>query len=167
MKLPDIRITKNYLRVNYKLFSITLTLILFAILAGGCDELVPVVTITPTGVQVTPSPTVKLTNTKPIPSRTSMVTPQPIRRVELDPEDLRGTIIEYWHIWSGTTGEVMQDLVDEFNLNNEWGILVVPVYKGTLDQTGNAIIDALEVGEPPDLAVGYFHQVLEWDASIQ
>lgn len=138
--------------------------LLFAFVFAACDELVPVVTVTATQVQPTASPEVKVTRTNSIPTKMKTDTPLPVRQIELEPEDIRGTIIEYWHVWSGPTGEIMQALVDEFNIGNEWGILVVPVYQGTLDQMADTVLSAQQAGELPDLAVGNFHQILEWDS---
>ena len=96
-------------------------------------------------------------------SNTPTQTPTPFSRLELDAEDLRGTIIHYWYIWSGEAGETMKELVDEFNLNNEWGIVVVPVSQDGLEGMSTSMKVALQSDAAPDLAVGYLHQALDWD----
>jgi ABC-type glycerol-3-phosphate transport system substrate-binding protein len=80
-------------------------------------------------------------------------------------EDLRGTIIHYWHPWNETAGETMKELVDEFNLTNEWGLVVVPVPQAGLDALGQNVAASLQTGQAPDVATGYLHQALAWDAT--
>ena len=53
--------------------------------------------------------------------------------------------------------------MEEFNLNNEWGIKVVPVAQKGLDGLDARLTAARQTGDAPDLAVGYLHQFLEWD----
>ena len=57
----------------------------------------------------------------------------------------------------------MESLIDEFNLNNEYGIVVVPSYQQGLDEMSNHVSSALASGDTPDLVVGYLHQALAWD----
>jgi len=99
------------------------------------------------------------------PSATAASTLAPPTQINLTSADLRGTIIHFWHNWSGPTGNVVKSLIEEFNLHNEWGILVVPVYQPTLDVLSNNLEAAIQAGNPPDLVIGYPHQILAWDAS--
>ncbi len=57
----------------------------------------------------------------------------------------------------------MRSLVDEFNLTNEWGIVVVPVAQPGLDDLDAQLAVARGTGETPDLAIGFLHQLLAWD----
>ncbi len=88
----------------------------------------------------------------------------PVSQIDLQPEDLRGVIIRFWHPWSGAASETVRALVEEFNLNNEWKITAVPVAYAGLDRLEEAVNQALQNGEPPDLVVGYVQQALAWDA---
>jgi ABC-type glycerol-3-phosphate transport system substrate-binding protein len=53
--------------------------------------------------------------------------------------------------------------VDEFNRNNEWGIVVVPVSQVGLDGMDARLEVARRSGDLPDLVVGDSHQLLAWD----
>lgn len=90
-------------------------------------------------------------------------TPQPERLVNIEPAALRGTIIHFWHPWTGETGQVIRSLVEEFNLNNPWEIVVVPVAQTGLDGIESQVAAGRQAGRTPDLVVGYLHQLLTWD----
>ncbi len=94
---------------------------------------------------------------------TPVVTLQPDRITDVPPSDLRGTIIHFWHNWSGPAGDMVHTLVEDFNLHNEWGIMVVPVRQDTLDEMTANVRTAINTSDQPDLIVGYSHQYLEWN----
>ena len=110
------------------------------------------VSLTPgTALPVSPTPT------QPAP------TPTPPERLELTDEDLRGTVIHFWHAWSGESGKLIRQLVDEFNLNNRWGIVVVPVMHSSYDQLDAELDISLAQRNPPNLVATYLHQALSWN----
>jgi ABC-type glycerol-3-phosphate transport system substrate-binding protein len=82
----------------------------------------------------------------------------------VQPDALRGQMIHFWHPWSGAQEQLLRPQVDDFNLSNEWGILVVPVFKGSLDQLDAALLGS--TGDLPDVAIGYLHQVATWEQQI-
>lgn len=86
--------------------------------------------------------------------------------INLSDADLRGTIIHFWHTWNGEGGQVIKQLVDEFNLTNRWRIVVVPLAFDSFDQLYAQIDSAQVHGNPPDLVTAYLHQAQSWDASI-
>jgi multiple sugar transport system substrate-binding protein len=100
------------------------------------------------------------------PAGTPTATLQPAKLIDVPPSDLRGVIIHFWHNWSGPAGDLIQSLVEDFNLHNEWGIMVVPVRLNTLDEMTTDIEAALNTSDEPDLIVGYPHQYLEWDEIV-
>ena len=69
----------------------------------------------------------------------------------------------FWHIWAGAAGDAIQQLVDEFNAANEWGIAVQPAYQGNLDQMNASFEAAQDSEEIPDILVGYNYQAWRWD----
>jgi multiple sugar transport system substrate-binding protein len=131
----------------------------------ACGEKIP-------GIATTQTRTQPASATQIIPSDTRLVTTHqpsatfstPITKINLEADELKGAIIEFWHPWSGETGEMLQTIVEEFNLTNEWGILVVPFFIGTFDQMDEQLSLAIEEGDAPDLAIGFKHQVLAWDS---
>ncbi len=100
----------------------------------------------------------------PTPTNAPTETPPPASQIDLQPQELHGVIIRFWHPWSGAAGETVRALVEEFNLQNEWKITAVPVSFGGLDRLEGAVNQALQDGEPPDLVVGYVQQASAWDA---
>jgi len=140
---------------------------MFAIILSACYANSTIATTTKT------IPNTETTKRSTLPSTPATSTPKPSAtstpptiHIDLEPEDLRGTILEFWHTWSGESGDTLQALIEEFNLTNEWGIIVVPVFKGTFDQLDIQVTTALENGKPPDMAIGYMHQILIWNQSL-
>jgi multiple sugar transport system substrate-binding protein len=112
-----------------------------------------------TPVSTTPAPPVE---TEAIPNSTATL--QTVVALNVSAEELKGTIIRFWHPWTGPEGDVMKQMVEEFNLSNEWKIVVVPTAYAGLDELNAGIRAALQSGEPPHLSVGSQHQILGWDA---
>ena len=69
-------------------------------------------------------------------------------------------IVRYWYPWSGPAGDMMRKLVDEFNLSNQWQIVVIPVQQDSLDEMDSNVSAAIAANDTPDLVVGYAHQLL-------
>lgn len=117
-----------------------------------------------------PDPSTEMARTTPssiatsAPTEAPSETPPPASQIDLQPQELHGVIIHFWHPWSGAAGETMRSLVEEFNLQNEWKITAVAVSYVGLDRLEGAVNQALRDGEPPDLVAGYMQQALVWDA---
>jgi multiple sugar transport system substrate-binding protein len=111
----------------------------------------------------TPSPENSATASLSTPTPTN--TPTPVRRLGIEAGELRGAIIQFWYPWSGAAGAVIRQLVDEFNLSNEWRIMVVPVQQGSLDELDDNVTASLATGHFPNLAVSTLYQALAWDAA--
>ena len=105
--------------------------------------------------------------TQTLPNRTPSPSLQPASTLEVNPEDLRGLVIDFWHTWDGRAGDTVKELVDTFNVNNEWSILVVPAYQGTYDNLFPKVTRALEEGDIPNVVVGFLHQAQTWDKAGQ
>ena len=120
------------------------------------EETVPAQTVSPPELPSEPlsSPTF---------TQVAIDTPTSMNLINLEASNLRGTIIHFWHTWPGAAVDVVQSLVEDFNLHNEWGILVVPVRKATLDDMSANVNSSLGAEETPDLVIGYPHQYLEWN----
>jgi len=54
-------------------------------------------------------------------------------------------------------------LIEEFNLNNEWGIEAYEEYKGGFDEVFEVVSQAIEDRNAPDLVTGYYYQGLIWN----
>lgn len=78
--------------------------------------------------------------------------PLPATRVPVDVE------IELWHPWSGEMANLIEELADEFNSTNEWGITVQPTARADDQALAQNILNLTEsADDPPDLvAAPYF-----------
>jgi ABC-type glycerol-3-phosphate transport system substrate-binding protein len=96
----------------------------------------------------------------------STVTQQPVKSIGVPLSELRGVIIHFWHGWSGLSGDLIQYLVEYFNLHNEWGVIVVPIRQATLDEMAANFEEVINTSNEPDLVVAYPSQYLKWDEDI-
>lgn len=112
---------------------------------------------------ITPTRTV-VTHTA-APTGTPTQTPEPVSHLKVDVNQLDGQEITLWHPWSGAQAQALEDLIAEFNAENEWGIQARLQASGSLDDLSASVQEALEAGEAPDLAVGYTYQAAAWQAS--
>lgn len=77
--------------------------------------------------------------------------------------DPSGQTVQFWHVWgTGSTGEGMQALVDEFNATNEWGITVEAVDQGAYRDLEDAMNAAIQSGDVPNAVVGYTNALDTW-----
>lgn len=139
------------------------------VLLVGCNAVVsspaPATTqpgFTPTISPILPSPT------RLSPTHTPTLTATPGSQLGLEPGDIKGTIIRFWHTWSGPAGETMQTLIDQFNTSNEWKIIVSPVQMSGLDELNvqvGRLLDGSTDQASPEIVMGYLYQLLSWDQS--
>jgi multiple sugar transport system substrate-binding protein len=77
--------------------------------------------------------------------------------------DPSGQTVTFWHVWgTGTTGEGLQALVDEFNATNEWGITVEALDQGAYNDLEDAMNAAIQSGDLPNIVVGYTNALDTW-----
>lgn len=150
----------------------SLAVLLVAMLLAGCNPSLPVTpqVATPTNPGTTPPvkpvETTAIAETPiPRPSDTPAPTPTPASRLQIDPAELAGQPVLFWHTWSGPAQAALDRLVAEFNQSNEWGITVVASPHATLDDLYTAVDQAQGASSVgPDLALAYPHQALAWEA---
>ncbi len=135
------------------------------ILLIGCEPAVPwpaFITTSPDSpsptIPVEITPTATLSPTLEIPVATE-VTDQ----LGIEPTELRGQTVRFWHIWPGKTGEALRQVVNSFNQTNEWGIHVEAIYQDSLDDLEKHLLAALGTDREPDVVMGYVHQAAKWD----
>jgi len=113
----------------------------------------------------TPTPTLALPTVAgtiaPIPTATRTQTPP----IGVDPASLRGVSLQVWHAFTGGSGSVFTEQVDQFNSVNEWGIAVTQTGYGDYTTLFDAVNSALESGSTPNLVAALPEQILSWDAS--
>ncbi len=95
--------------------------------------------------------------------------PETEEPVEPEPEpmepaiDPNGQTISFWHVWgTGTVGEGMLAIVDEFNATNEYGITVEAVDQGRYSDLEDAMNAAIQSGDVPNIVVGYTNALDTW-----
>ena len=110
----------------------------------------------------TPEKTPTSTSTKTI--ATPTVTPIPTSSLGVDGSDLNGLTLNIWHPWSGEAGSAIQRSLEQFNTENEYGIIVESTYQGNL----NSLYERIDNTDPdnglPNLAVGSNYMISAWDA---
>ena len=74
----------------------------------------------------------------------------------VDQLDLKGPIsLTLWHTQTQANAKALQDLVDDFNKTNKYGITVKLEYQGTYTQLYQKNLAAIQAGTLPELAVAY------------
>ena len=135
---------------------------LVLILLAACGTPAPSATL-PSGT----TPVAARTPIRTIPPSAATATPQPVPTLDVDPAALRGQTVHFWHPWSGATDQAIQDSIDRFNSENEYGITVQAVSQGNYDDLYSAVDAAIQSRETPHLTVGYNYQIGNWAAQGQ
>ena len=76
------------------------------------------------------SPTPKVTATRgasPTPTITTTPTLTPVPDITVDAAKLADVQIRFLHPWTGETGQMVTQMIDQFNQTNQWGIFVIEV----------------------------------------
>lgn len=85
----------------------------------------------------------------------------------MDENELNGLEIAFWHSWDGAAGAELDQLVQEFNRENEWKIQVRADYQGNLDQLDEKMRQLKAGGLRPQLVAAYLYQALNWGGEAQ
>jgi ABC-type glycerol-3-phosphate transport system substrate-binding protein len=81
----------------------------------------------------------------------------------VDEQDLDGQVVRLWHPWNGESQDVLNQLINQFNAENRWGIRVGTTAFKDLDELWQEVDAARQAGQEPELVVGSFHQILAAD----
>jgi multiple sugar transport system substrate-binding protein len=76
----------------------------------------------------------------------------------IDEIELDGAFVVFWHQHTGAREEQLQEIVDEFNATNPYGIIVEARNEGGYNDIYNKMIAGLTTGEVPGLTVAYQNQ---------
>jgi multiple sugar transport system substrate-binding protein len=142
-----------------KIRNVISAMIVLTFLLSACnnDEI-----STPTAILLTPSPT---RNTiTPAPTTTPTPKPDPVSVIEVDPGQLEGLSIEFWHVWTGEGGNLIHTLAEEFNTSNEFGLTIQPSYAGNYNDLDEKMQQLPGAGVYPNVIVGFDYQILVWEA---
>ena len=83
----------------------------------------------------------------------------------IDEIDLDGVQVVFWHQHSREREEELLKIVDEFNAQNEYGIVVEARNEGGYDDIYNKMITGLTSGELPGLVVAYQNQAAAYQVA--
>lgn len=89
---------------------------------------------------------------------------------DTQPEELtlpEGITLQFWHAMSGDYEAVVQQICDDFNQSNAYGITVVPTYQGSYDDLHAKVMAALQTDEIPNLAQAYGNNIIIYTQSDQ
>lgn len=102
------------------------------------------------------------------PARQTSPTPTrvPVSKIDVNPDDLEGVTVEYWHAWSGETQKLAEELVAEFNASNELGISVQANNLGDYKFLAEQVLQAISAGEMPDVVAAYNYQSMAWEEHL-
>src|SRR5450759_501821 len=80
--------------------------------------------------------------------------PTQVRLTTVRPVDLKGAMVTLLHPWSGDVAVGLQEMVDEFNRKNEWGIQVNVTLAGSQSEVAAWMGDALSGPQPTSTTPG-------------
>jgi multiple sugar transport system substrate-binding protein/sn-glycerol 3-phosphate transport system substrate-binding protein len=72
--------------------------------------------------------------------------------------DPTGQEISYWYQHSRGREETLQDMIEDFNASNGWGIKVEGEYAGDYEEIYDKIVSGCATGDVPNIAVAYQNQ---------
>jgi multiple sugar transport system substrate-binding protein/sn-glycerol 3-phosphate transport system substrate-binding protein len=101
------------------------------------------------------------------PTQTKAVLPtaSPTPAVEWGSLDPGGQIVYFWHPFTYTRQEALQEIVRQFNRSNEWGITVKAEYQGDTRELFEETSQVLNTPESPQLVLAYQYQsIAYWQA---
>lgn len=99
------------------------------------------------------------------PARQGTPTPTriPVSTIDVKPDELEDITVEYWHAWGGDSRKLAEELVEEFNASNEWGISVQANGLGDYKLLAEQVSQAISAGDKPDIVAAYDYQSMAWD----
>jgi len=87
--------------------------------------------------------------------------------LQVQPEDLKGVQIVFWHPWSGAAAAQVDAIVNEFNQVNVWGIQVKASAAGSDSMLEEQVKSNLVGGQLPDLIAAPIDQLAAWQSAAK
>jgi multiple sugar transport system substrate-binding protein len=134
-------------------------LLLAALVLSACG---PVTALAPTASPLPPTATgAPRPSATFTPTLTPSLTPRP--PIQVEPASLRGLAIQVWNAFAGAASDLFIRQAEQFNVANEWGIVVKLNNLGDHTSLFESMNAALDSGQTPDLAAALPEQTLAWD----
>ena len=91
-------------------------------------------------------------------------TPVENNTVEFVTEVTEPVSIEFWHSMSGTMGETIDSLVEDFNngIGKDKGITVTATYQGAYDDLKSKVVGAIKAGNNPAIVQGTVNAITDF-----
>lgn len=107
----------------------------------------------------------------PVTAQAAIQTPLPTltpvaaaTQIEVTRDALKGITVQVWHPWFGVEANLFNDMVDEFNQQNQWGIQVAAEGQSNYTSLYENVTAALATSQRPNLAIALPEQARAWDA---
>jgi len=84
----------------------------------------------------------------------------PSSSMTVDPDSLYGTNIIFWHPWTGDAATLVDELTEEFNRENVYGIGVSAVSQGR--HLFEVVRKSLNTGQFPNFVLARTHELISW-----
>jgi multiple sugar transport system substrate-binding protein len=116
--------------------------------------------VSPTATGDAPTPKVTL---PPLDTPTPMPTPtlETPAYLRLQPAELKGQQVRFWHALTGDGASRLEALVREFNQKNEWGIQIKSTALGASGPLASAV-DQAQPEDIPEVVLAPSEQLMEW-----
>ncbi len=85
-----------------------------------------------------------------------------VEEPEEEAAPFEGVTVQFWHVYSDEPGEALQGLVDEFNMDNEYGITVEALNQGNYSDVEDKINAGIQSGDLPDVVMAYTNALADW-----
>lgn len=110
--------------------------------------------------ETSPTPTETRSPTQTPRPLTPTSTPPPVTRLGVEPGQLNGVTVRFWHGFSGAREQLLIEWAETFNASNTFGITVEIAARQSLFR---AVQDAIRAASPPDLTIAFANQGAAWD----
>jgi ABC-type glycerol-3-phosphate transport system substrate-binding protein len=110
---------------------------------------------------------------KPSPTHSASQTAQPTpgatvpAQLQVQPEDLKGVQIVFWHPWSGDTAAQVDAIVKDFNQTNVWGIQVKASAAGSNSMLNEEVKYNLVDSQLANVIAAPIDQLTAWQAAAR
>jgi multiple sugar transport system substrate-binding protein len=137
---------------------IFVTILITVWVTSGCERIsIPSIpTLAPTVTQE-PELTQSITSTP-------RLTPTPLDSIGVEESELEGVEIEIWHAWGSPQKEILEAQIADFNRRNLWNITVSAQPFTDWSSLNDAVNQASESNELPELVAALPEYALAWDA---
>jgi ABC-type glycerol-3-phosphate transport system substrate-binding protein len=110
--------------------------------------------------------TLEAGSTKKAATKTPKATSTPGNGSQLGIQEdtLKGLTVNVWHPWFGVESSLFELLVQDFNKENKWGIIVISTSQNNYSYLYENVSKSFATSNRPDLVIALPEQVLAWDA---